>query len=515
MKNSNEAINKIFNKSFLISLLFFILLNSTTFSQWIQQHPPQGMGIVLSIDFFNYQNGIAGGWYPDPLDNSISGKSFYTADGGAHWLSSVIPSSVRAITNIKFISENTAFAVGAINSSVANDRSSYSWNLFRSEDHYRSAMGITGNITYSAVTLKTTDAGASWFIFGNVPDDFSYLYQLEFMNQDNLIVIGTRQAGVNFSGKLAISTDGGTGWTNVNLPLNSGDLNGLQYIDGKIFAAGFEETSANGTKGIILKSDDNAVSWIKTTYLADNGFNDIKFTDKITGYACSYYFTDSEIPNSRIYRTTNGGDSWNSLNLNLDSVIINKIGVCRNTGVVTILGNKYGDFQNSPDYGRCIILRSTDYGENWTSRGSGINRSVILRDIDFLDSYNAYIAGFLPNSGSSGGVMDPHIYHTTNGGNGNTYNQTTGIPDDFLLFQNYPNPFNPATQIRFTLTRDEFISLKVYNTSGKEIRTLFEGQQIAGSYTIAFDGAGVPSGIYFYTLTAKNYSRTLKMTLLK
>lgn len=91
----------------------------------------------------------------------------------------------------------------------------------------------------------------------------------------------------------------------------------------------------------------------------------------------------------------------------------------------------------------------------------------------------------------------------------------TEPPFTFSLSQNFPNPFNPVTTIRFTIADFEFISLKVYDVLGNEITTLFNEEKPAGSYEVEFNNEGLPSGIYFYRLTAINYSETKKMILLK
>ncbi len=88
-------------------------------------------------------------------------------------------------------------------------------------------------------------------------------------------------------------------------------------------------------------------------------------------------------------------------------------------------------------------------------------------------------------------------------------------PSEFILNQNYPNPFNPTTKISFQIPVNEFVSLKVYDTLGKEISTILEDNYSAGSYTVNFDASRYPSGLYIARLNAGNDSRSIKMTLLK
>ncbi len=85
----------------------------------------------------------------------------------------------------------------------------------------------------------------------------------------------------------------------------------------------------------------------------------------------------------------------------------------------------------------------------------------------------------------------------------------------FTLNQNYPNPFNPATEIKYSIPSNSFVTLKVFNILGKEITTLVNGNKNAGAYTVNFEANNLPSGIYFYRITAGNYSAIKKMILLK
>lgn len=88
-------------------------------------------------------------------------------------------------------------------------------------------------------------------------------------------------------------------------------------------------------------------------------------------------------------------------------------------------------------------------------------------------------------------------------------------PEEYFLSQNYPNPFNPSTVIRYSLKENSFISLKIYNSLGKEILLLVNQNQTAGSYDVEWNAGNFPSGIYFYRLTAANFTETKKMNLIK
>jgi hypothetical protein len=92
---------------------------------------------------------------------------------------------------------------------------------------------------------------------------------------------------------------------------------------------------------------------------------------------------------------------------------------------------------------------------------------------------------------------------------------STNISKEYSLKQNYPNPFNPLTNIEFNLPVQGFITLKVFNILGREIKTLVNGSYKAGVYRVDFDASGLSSGIYFYRLQGDAFADTKKMILIK
>ncbi len=90
-----------------------------------------------------------------------------------------------------------------------------------------------------------------------------------------------------------------------------------------------------------------------------------------------------------------------------------------------------------------------------------------------------------------------------------------GIPVSFALSQNYPNPFNPITVINYQLPTASNVTLRVYDVLGRTVVTLVTGKQEAGYYSVDFNGANLPSGVYFYRLTAQGANIVKKMLLEK
>ncbi|MFI5144093.1 MAG: T9SS type A sorting domain-containing protein [Ignavibacteria bacterium] len=89
------------------------------------------------------------------------------------------------------------------------------------------------------------------------------------------------------------------------------------------------------------------------------------------------------------------------------------------------------------------------------------------------------------------------------------------ITENYALSQNYPNPFNPETNIKFSIPGSGNVTLKIYDILGNLVYTLVNGYLDAGSYNYEFSGANISSGIYYYKLTAGNFSETRKMILTK
>ena len=114
-----------------------------------------------------------------------------------------------------------------------------------------------------------------------------------------------------------------------------------------------------------------------------------------------------------------------------------------------------------------------------------------------------------------------NLAKTINGGGIITYigidSNNSKIPIAYKLNQNYPNPFNPSTTISFSLLKDNYVTLKIYDITGKEILNLYNNKYLqSGNYkaVVNFNNLNVPSGVYFYSIIIndKNQSEVFKET---
>ena len=99
--------------------------------------------------------------------------------------------------------------------------------------------------------------------------------------------------------------------------------------------------------------------------------------------------------------------------------------------------------------------------------------------------------------------------------NANEKNNLKHVPDQFILNQNFPNPFNPETIINYSVPIQSFVSLKIFDLLGNEIKTLVNSYRHPGNYSVKFDASEISSGIYFYRLQAGDFMQTKKMVLIR
>jgi hypothetical protein len=94
-------------------------------------------------------------------------------------------------------------------------------------------------------------------------------------------------------------------------------------------------------------------------------------------------------------------------------------------------------------------------------------------------------------------------------------NNKSSVPEHFTLSRNYPNPFNPETTIEYALPYNSFVQIKIFDVLGREIKTLVNDNLAAGKYKTIIDASELSSGVYFYRLSADNFTEIKKMILVK
>jgi len=117
--------------------------------------------------------------------------------------------------------------------------------------------------------------------------------------------------------------------------------------------------------------------------------------------------------------------------------------------------------------------------------------------------------------GSAHNAQDRTVINFTGSTEPTAVNDQDPVVKEFKVYQNYPNPFNPTTTITYAVPQRTNVSVKVYNITGKEVATLVNEVKDAGAYSVNFNAENLSSGVYFYKISAGQFSSVRKMILIK
>lgn len=370
-------------------------------------------------------------------------------------------------------------------------------------------------LDFSFRLYKTINSGNNWFYIQTNLYPLSYdVNSISFLNNNTGYVCGDYA-------KIFKTIDGGYNWLITNIPgYNFVYLYDIKFIDTSIgFAAGYH---------YIFKTTDSGNNW-QPIYSPGSDLKCIYFINSNTGYFSGF---------GGCYKTTNAGDNWsyysfqNDINFNKMYFINTNTGY--GVGLNTIAKTTNGGenwFRQYPDSaytfesvwftneftgyasGRNgILVKTSNAGINWIKQNLSISDN--LTSIFFTNNLTGFICGVNYNRGNG------CILKTTNGGV-SMKKISSEVPDKFILLQNYPNPFNPSTNIKFLIKEKNFVTLKIFDIIGKEISTLVNENLQAGEFEVNWDArhgwssTELPSGVYYYMLTAGDYKEVKKMVLVK
>jgi photosystem II stability/assembly factor-like uncharacterized protein len=323
------------------------------------------------------------------------------------------------------------------------------------------------------------------------------------------------------SGGVYRSSDNGVNWTPVNNGLTSFEIHTLGSNAGKVYAGtntGVYMTTNNGDNWTIVSTPSvGSIIYAVTAYdnkiiatsvygvfiTTNSGTNWSNITgDIVSNIYCLTTYNNTVFAGSSsqgVYKTTNDGLIWIHLNSGLPGGKAIRTIFCENEKIYAAVYNGGG------------IYYLPSAGSMWYPANEGLTQLTCFTVV----SYKNYIyAGTL--SGIFRRPKSEFVSVKKNDGQ---------IPGEYRLFQNYPNPFNPKTKIKIDIPNNlsfpkssagnPLVKLSVYDILGKEITTLVNEAMKPGSYEVTFDATDLPGGIYFYKLTAGDFSETKKMLLIK
>jgi photosystem II stability/assembly factor-like uncharacterized protein len=348
---------------------------------------------------------------------------------------------------------------------------------------YVKAMTCSGTMLFAGTSYPSSpgvyassDSGASWTSRSSgLPG--ADIYALASMDTD--IFAGTFGNGVFHS------QDRGATWSAAN--------NGLSNLNVWCFDVSGQSIYAGTYDGGIFRSDDRGNSW---NALACSG---------LSGNSSTNLFVDgSRIYNGTwangMYLSTDSGAHFTAINNGLTTTAINGI------AVIPKPGGGYKLFTGGA-MNKGIFL-SADSGASWSTINSGFDTTRYIYTVGAFDGYMLIGA----NTKEDVAFWKRPISDVVT----SVDRPMETMPRQFSLGQNYPNPFNPTTTITFTLAKDGFTTLKIYDMLGREVATLVNGDRKAGVVNaVTFNASKLSSGVYFYKLTAGNYSNTRKLILMK
>ncbi|MBK8553211.1 MAG: T9SS type A sorting domain-containing protein [Ignavibacteria bacterium] len=371
-----------------------------------------------------------------------------------------------------------------------------------------------------AGVYRSTDAGASWTLVNNgIVETSKGIQSIAVDPTDPLIVYAAVFDGlVDSQVGIYKSYDGGDTWEQANIGMGT-VKNVLTIVinplnpDVVYCGTSFGVVSAMGPPHI-YKSVDGALNWTDISNGIPNLTTDnkpvrclsISRADTSVLIAGIFMNTDTI---AGMYYTSNGGNLWVRRNNGLPNVVATLTRSCIiRPGSATEF---YAGMGNTTNTG-VGVFKTTNAGLLWTDfNGGTLSNSTSVRALNFrtLGDSTLYAGGAHPTVATGQGVFE---YSSDLTG---IVIQNENSPDEFALNQNYPNPFNPNTVISYRIPENSFVSLKVFDMSGKEIMTLVNQMQNTGSYNYSFNGSDLSSGVYYYSLKAGENTITKSMLLVK
>ena len=234
-------------------------------------------------------------------------------------------------------------------------------------------------------------------------------------------------------------------------------------------------------------------------------------------------------PDIILRKSSDGGQNW-SAGIRVNQDVLNNGKTQFFTGItVDEFGGVniifYDDRNTTNDSSGVFLARSTDAGNSFTEYEisdhnfrptaiGGLGQGYMGDNIDITSVGNKLYPVWMDNSTGTYQIWSVPIEIQPVGvENGNNFS----FPSEFELNQNYPNPFNPSTVIEFKLPVSSTVYLKIFDVTGKEVVSLLNDFREAGNHKVNFEASkyGLSSGVYFYTLSANEFTQTKSMILLK
>ncbi len=471
---SRYSSGKTFNELVFVIILSMVMTANPCFSQWYTTGVLNSPGFVPRIFVVDSNIVWAVGAY------GIGPKVWRTVNGGNNW-------TVINTVGLPFFLD-CVYAKDSLTAFVGDAGSS----------------GGGGN----AHLFRTTDGGVSWNLADSTGGVTGWISGIEFCKTNpNLgFAVSDPPEGPGYPFFLTRTTNGGQTWTHIFLPGVPASFftafDGSFYIDPLFY--GFVITLDSFDSTLVYFTRNGGTNWVVTGPPSAVGTSFGSWCDFNDDKTLGIFINADFLPN--IVKTTNGGVTWNIVNTTINGTghsIIRWISGT-NTVFVTAAAAPSGN-----------VFRSDDNGLTWTAQStSGVQN---IRDASYARNgsvvYGFAIAG-------NGTVLKTRQIVVPIG----IQPISNETPSKFTLYQNYPNPFNPVTKIKFDVPnsfpplkgdRGMTVRLQIYDVLGREAAILINEHLQPGTYEVDWNAGNYSSGIYFYKLTAGEFTDSKKMTIIK
>jgi len=422
------------------------------------------------------------------------GGVWKTTDGGSTFTSCNADLDVTQFYALGIDPENSSltFAGAQDNGTEKNSTPNLDWNEIYSGDGGYVMVDPTNSGTIyveyvNGALARTTDNGAQFkdIVSGITEDGYWTTPYLFDPHNSNILYTATD--------RVYRTTNQGTLWKPISTPLKTtSDLvttMSISPVEPNVIYAGISGYRGDDGGGSFLYvSEDSGQTWTNITIDGDSSNDFARVTADPTQKGVAYL---AMLQSPEVMKTTDYGATWTAIGSTSNGFLgepTKYVYVDSTTGFIYV-GAYDGLYFSSND------------GTSWSKLGTGLPDAVVD------DIAIQYGSKSLRVATHGRGVWQVDL--------------TTGVaepepgPASFALSQNYPNPFNPSTVIRYQLSVAGQVSLEVFNILGEKVRTLVDEKEDQGEHSINFNASNLPSGVYFYRLTAGRQSQTRKLILLK
>ena len=376
---------------------------------------------------------------------------------------------------------------------------------------------VTSGQNYNYITLKYNSTGSlQWAKQYGAPIN-SYDNAL-FIDGDGSNVYVTGSSSGQGTGRdfatVKYNSSGDTSWVaryNGTIQINEIPYGFKVDASGNVYVTGMSQGAASGVDYVTIKYNSGGTQQWLVRYTSPGASQDIPEGLNVDGAGNVYVTGRTRINSSyndfaTVKYNSTGAEQWVAVynNSGVDRDDYGYDVIADNQGNVYVTGNS----QQSGTNRDAVTIKYNSSGvEQWVARYDGSNADETY-SIGVDGAGNIYTAGY--NSSPNQNIITIK-YSQVNG----ITQLGNGIPEKFRLEQNYPNPFNPVTNIRLQLAEHGFVTLKLFDISGREVKILINGELGAGIYNVDLDASLFASGVYFYRLETNEFTDTKKMILLK